>query len=120
MQEPTIGRIVTYRNRSGVDMPAIITALTDDPEYVHLQLFVPPGASPDVLSYQHGTARAESGEPDELLAGCWRWPERKQPIAVEIDLRDEQAALAEATRTASAAAMKPRAKRSEADDDQGA
>jgi hypothetical protein len=70
---PTIGRIVIYRSRAGVDMPAIITAVTDDPGYVHLHLFVPPGAQPDILSYEHGTP-SEVGVTD--ARGCWRWPER--------------------------------------------
>lgn len=99
---PTIGRIVVYRNSRGVDMPAIITALTDDAEYVHLQLFVPPGQQPDVLSYQHGTPRADRAEADFLLRGCWRWPDRTTR-KIDIDLRPQlEEAAAELNRATQA------------------
>lgn len=118
MQEPTIGRIVIYRNSRGVDMPAIITALTDDPEYVHLHLFVPPGQQPDTLSYQHGTPRADADEPDVLLTACWRWPDRKPPVVVEIGPTAADVEQVEAA-TAKASARAGRAKPGESDD-QGA
>jgi len=114
MQEPSIGRIVVYRNHQGVDMPAIITALTDDPEYVHLHLFVPPGHQPDVLSYQYGTPRADAGEPAELLAGCWRWPERPSAAdAINAALKPDPEFDA---RVKQAAARAKRAKPDEGDD----
>lgn len=70
--QPSIGRIVIYRSRAGVDMPAIITALAVDEDSVHLHLFPPPGAAADGLSYEFGTARAED-EQDPALE-TWRWP----------------------------------------------
>lgn len=72
-QQPSIGRIVIYRNRLGVDMPAIITALGTFPGYVHLCPFPPPGAAVDILSYEHGTTKAS---PDNPEPESWRWPER--------------------------------------------
>lgn len=70
--KPSIGRIVTYRNRHGVDIPAMITAVIEgDDEAVHLEQFAPPGVSKDALSYQWGVAYAE-----EPRRGTWRWPER--------------------------------------------
>jgi hypothetical protein len=74
-QQPSIGRIVIYRNRDGVDMPAIITALTDEPGTVHLTVFPPPGAGAPILSHQFGTPLNDAEEPRQQT---WRWPERVQ------------------------------------------
>lgn len=86
-QQPSIGRIVIYHSRSGVDMPAIITALGEpdwepDPDneggqrqvwrYVHLHLFPPPGEGPDPMSHEHGVRQQGAYEYSET----WRWPER--------------------------------------------
>ena len=71
---PTIGRIVLYRSRDGVDMPAIITALVNPGGTdVHLHAFPPPGASPDVLSHEWGTEQAKN--PSRPACQSWRWPE---------------------------------------------
>lgn len=69
--KPSLGRIVLYRNKDDVDMPAIITGLVPlDKTAVHLHLFPPPGVSADVLSYQWGVDQAT----EHVLAGRWRWP----------------------------------------------
>jgi hypothetical protein len=70
-QPPSIGRIVTYRTRASVDIPAIITALVDDGPAAHVTQFPPPGVGADHLSYEWGADY--SAEPAD---GCWRWPER--------------------------------------------
>lgn len=71
-QKPSVGRIVIYRSREGVDMAAIVTEVMNDDGDVHLHPFPPPSAGPPVLSYEHGTPQAT----DTWLDGCWRWPER--------------------------------------------
>jgi hypothetical protein len=76
-QRPTIGRIVTYRSRVGVDFPAIITAVPGVPNHpyppaeghVHLRVFYPGGLSEDYL-----VPEGVPGPSDEN--GAWRWPER--------------------------------------------
>ena len=77
-QHPSIGRIVIYRNRAGIDMPAIVTEVTDPTEglFVHLHIFPPPGQAADPLTDR------EWGWPHEsqvvgVATGCWRWPERQ-------------------------------------------
>lgn len=78
-----MGRIVVYRTRDGVDVPAIITAVIDEGRgAVHLQPFVPPGVSPDTISYQWGVPYDDPGghslplDADGRARACWRWPER--------------------------------------------
>ena len=69
--KPSIGRIVIYRTRDGIDLPAIITALVDtDGRAVHIEQFAPPGVAKDHIGYQWGV------EGPSLESGCWRWPER--------------------------------------------
>lgn len=76
-QRPTIGRIVIYRSRVGVDFPAIITAVPGVPDHpfppdegrVHLSVFYPGGLAHDYMVPEG--VEGPSAEP-----GCWRWPER--------------------------------------------
>jgi len=84
--KPSVGRIVIYRNRAGVDMPAIITALAEEEGFVHLHPFPPPGAAPDRQmggdwGVEHFDVELYTGvEAAEISArqarGRWRWPER--------------------------------------------
>jgi hypothetical protein len=71
-----MGRIVIYRNRAGVDMPAIVTQVIeqdkDDPD-VHLTPFPPPGEAADPPDRQWGALYDASDDP---LPQTWRWPER--------------------------------------------
>jgi hypothetical protein len=81
-QTPSIGRIVIYRTREGVDVPAIITYVIDgDRGDVHLQPFVPPGVAPDTISYQWGVPcetadRVNVFDEDGHSRTAWRWPDR--------------------------------------------
>ena len=83
---PTIGRIVIYRNRAGIDMPAIITGLAQDPAApqaivgVHLTCFPPPGEAPDYLDPTWGVRYRDDDTHDGPadLAGRWRWPDRTE------------------------------------------
>jgi hypothetical protein len=61
--EVRVGAIVIYRSAAGVDAPAIVTALTDSPGFIHLHPFMPPGVAPDILSYEWGIERADSENP---------------------------------------------------------
>lgn len=73
--EPTLGRIVIYRSRAGVDMPAIVTGLVEgDPDAVFLEIFPPPGASKDIIDGHWGVVQALY--PDRAGPCTWRWPER--------------------------------------------
>jgi hypothetical protein len=79
-QKPSIGRIVIYRTRDGVDVPAIITHVIDEGDSVHLQPFIPPGVAPDTISYQWGVLYETSEnlivDDDGHARMAWRWPER--------------------------------------------
>ena len=82
-QKPSLGRIVIYRTRDGVDVAAIITHVIDENTGdVHLEPFIPPGVAPDAISYQWGvgfegnTARTVLLDEDGHARTCWRWPER--------------------------------------------
>lgn len=76
------GDIVIYRNRDGVDMPAILTAPgprehDGEQRYWHLHAFVPPLAHPDAISHEWGAPRApDDVDPDGpdawQLDGHWR------------------------------------------------
>lgn len=77
MAEPTIGRIVIYRTRPGLDVPALITAIPGDADHpcppadghVHLTIFYPGRLAKDYIG--DDGVRGPSRE-----NGCWRWPER--------------------------------------------
>lgn len=92
--KPSIGRIVTYRSKTGnYDVPAIVTATADSlwsegvergdvppldsPEHVHLHVLTP-GAQG---SYQEFNVPSADVVADGLNyetppARSWRWPER--------------------------------------------
>jgi hypothetical protein len=79
----SIGRIVIYRTRGGVDVPAIVTAVIDgEAGDVHLHPFVPPGVGADAISYQWGVpfegaeGRTLALDEDGHARVAWRWPER--------------------------------------------
>jgi hypothetical protein len=77
MASARVGDIVLYRNREGVDMPAIITALLPADEDgvvrdVHLHVFVPPGEAPDQISHQFGAHLAEGHSESGMWLGTWR------------------------------------------------
>jgi hypothetical protein len=75
--KPSLGRIVIFRDRAGVDMPAIITEVTDpDQGFVHLTAFPPPRAAPVVVFDQEWGWPHESQVFGASPTGCWRWPER--------------------------------------------
>ena len=81
-QKPSLGRIVIYRTRDGVDVAAIITHVIDPNKGdVHIHPFIPPGVNPDVISYQYGVPYEAGGhtvlmDEDGHARTCWRWPER--------------------------------------------
>lgn len=75
--KPSIGRIVIYRTRAGVDIAAMVTAVLEDSpdEAVHLKQFPPPSVSADNIDHQFGAPKAVGASELEML-GTWRWPER--------------------------------------------
>lgn len=79
-QEPTIGRIVIYTSKMGVDMPAIVTGLPPADEdgvqrSVFLAMFPPPGHGVEHIDRVWGVPHARGVGP-EWFVGRWRWPER--------------------------------------------
>lgn len=76
--KPSIGRIVTYRTRAGVDIAALVTAVIDDSpdEAVHLEQFPPPSVSADNISHQFGVPKAAEDATEFQTLETWRWPER--------------------------------------------
>ncbi len=80
---PTVGRIVLYRSRSGVDYAAIITALGGADGFVHLHQFPPPGHAEELpVDREWGTPEHDGDEP---LHGTWRWPTRQPDPAAAIN-----------------------------------
>lgn len=90
-QKPTIGRIVHYRGKQGLNTlrPAIITATEDtldqrgvdggnvpalDEGRVHLWVFTPSVAGPGGFAEFNVPFSEESG--DDLAPGSWCWPPR--------------------------------------------
>lgn len=86
-QQPTIGRIVIYRSRTGrYDVPAIVTAVEStlnpegvaaghvpaltSPTHVHLTVFTPgrPGMRGEATDFESESAHGRS----ENVAGCYQ------------------------------------------------
>lgn len=79
-----LGDTVIYRNKDGVDIPAMITELVD-PDLAYLARFPPPRASGDPTTVSYPIARAE-GDKDpriEYRGDDWNetWRERDDPGA---------------------------------------
>jgi hypothetical protein len=72
--KPTICRMVVYRNREGVDMPAVVTGhdRNGDP---FLHGFPPPGATYDGAHHEWGIRAAQ--DPATPTPMSWRWPARE-------------------------------------------
>ena len=88
MQQPSVGRVVIYRTKRGVDSPAIITAVhgsAHEPPlqippaegHVHLEIFWPRGTPPDYINDGGVPEDTDGVMPGgEHKGGHWRWPER--------------------------------------------
>lgn len=71
MQQPTIGRIVRYKDAQGIVYPAIITVVDQPNEELTLTVFDNSMTTPGVkVSYQGAEG------PRQAIVGAWWWPER--------------------------------------------
>lgn len=82
--KPSIGRIVIYRTRAGVDYAALITSTPDSghptppaPGHVHLHVFYSRDTPLDFIDDGGVPEDTRGVEPGgEHQRGHWRWPER--------------------------------------------
>lgn len=112
MPQPTIGRIVTYRSRTGnYDVPAIVTATTatlveigvemwresngekgvpplSSPEHVHLQVFTPgiPGLRAGAQDFK---AESEHGRSENVNGSYQEWDIAPDPGRTATDPTSE-------------------------------